>query len=154
MRWIFDQLFAKGLDERTERYLEELRHVSKRGFGMQPTERLKALGKNKSTAILLGATPRGEEITIPLADVLNSHAMVTGGTGSGKTRFALLILKSLIGLLPQTRALGCCVLDPKGETFAGALYLLKQRMGELGKSEARELRRRDRFLAVRSTQFL
>jgi hypothetical protein len=38
--------------------------------------------------------------------------------------------------------MGCCVLDPKGETFAGALHLLKQRIADLGKAEARELRRR------------
>jgi hypothetical protein len=38
--------------------------------------------------------------------------------------------------------MGCCVLDPKGETFAATLFLLKQRLGELGPTEARDLRRR------------
>jgi hypothetical protein len=142
MRWILDQLFAKRLEGHTARYLEELKHAPMRSSRSHATESMKELGHAPGPTILLGETLKGNMVSIPVSDALNSHAVVTGGTGSGKTRFALLILRSLIDLLPQTRAMGFCVLDPKGETFAGALYLLKQRIGDLGKSEARELRRR------------
>jgi hypothetical protein len=142
MRWIFDQLFAKRLEEHTARYLDELRRAPMRAARSQASDRIKTLGKTADPTVLLGETSGGDKVSIPLSDALNSHAMVTGGTGAGKTRFALLLLKSLIGLLPHTCAMGFCVLDPKGETFAGALYLLKQRIGELGAIEARELRRR------------
>ena len=142
MRWILDQLFAKRLEGHTVRYLEELRSAPLRSSRSHATESIEDLGHAPGPTILLGETLKGDKVSIPLIDALNSHAVVTGGTGSGKTRFALLILKSLIDLLPQTQAMGFCVLDPKGETFAGALYLLKQRIGRLGKSEARELRRR------------
>jgi hypothetical protein len=142
MRWILDQLFGKRLHEHTARYLEALRRAPMRASRSNATEFAASLGELSSHAIFLGESPSGEKVSIPMSDVLNSHAMVTGGTGSGETRFALLILKSVIGLLPGDRTVGCCVLDPKGETFAGALYLLKQRIGELGKAEARELRRR------------
>jgi hypothetical protein len=140
MRWIFDQLFAERLEEHTERYLKELRRAPLRKS--QSTELIKTLGNGSGPTIFLGETPGGEKVSIPVSDALNSHAMVTGGTGSGKTRFAIQILKSLIALLPESRAIGCCVLDPKGETFVGALHLVKQRIAQIGKDEARELRRR------------
>ncbi len=155
MQWILDQLFAKGLEQHTARYLESLRHAPVGTCRPQAAELAAPPGKLSGPAIILGESLRGEKVSIPMSDVLNSHAMVTGGTGSGKTRFALIILKSLIGLLPGTRTVGCCVLDPKGETFAGALYLLKQRIGELGKAEAREPPppgSGHRFLVARATQ--
>jgi hypothetical protein len=142
MRSILDHLFANRLEQHTESYLAELRGASMGASRAKATEVLKTLGDSPGPAILLGETSAGQKVSMPVSDVLSSHAMVTGGTGSGKTRFALLILKSLIGLLPDARAMGFCVLDPKGETFAGALYLLKQRLAEIGKAEARELRRR------------
>jgi hypothetical protein len=142
MHWILDQLFGTQLATHTARYLLELQSAPAAASRSQASELVNTLGKNSDPTIPLGTTPWGENISIPASEVLNSFAMVTGGTGSGKTRFGLLILRSLIDMVPQTAAMGCCVLDPKGETFAGALYLLKHRLGELGKAEARELRRR------------
>ncbi len=141
MRWILNQLFARRVEERTENYLEALRHTPMASSRSQ-LNRPHMAAATPGATVFLGEKPVGEKVAIPIADAMNSHAMVTGGTGCGKTRFALIILKSVIGLLPGTRALGCCVLDPKGETFDGALYLVKQRIAELGKAEARELRRR------------
>jgi len=142
VRWILDRLFGKQIEEHTERYLHGLMQAPIEASQYRTREVMKAIKSKGDHLVSLGKTSEGETVSIPLGDVLNSHAMVTGGTGSGKTRFALLILKSLIALLPETRAMGCCVLDPKGETFAGALYLVMQRIGQLGKAEARELRRR------------
>src|SRR6202034_1172566 len=138
MRWIFDRLLGKQLAAHTSRYLAELGRAPAQASRSQATELVKTLAKTSGPAIMLGKTPWGEKISVPASEVLKSFAMVTGGTGAGKTRFGLLILKSLIAMLPQTEAMGCCSLDPKGETFAGALWLLKQRIGELGKAEARE----------------
>jgi hypothetical protein len=142
MRWILDRLFGKRLTTHTARYLADLGRAPVEASRSQATELVTTLGKVAGPAIPLGTTPWGEKIGVPASEVLNSFAMVTGGTGSGKTRFGLLILKSLIAMLPQAAAMGCCVLDPKGETFAGALWLLRARLAELGKTEARELRRR------------
>jgi hypothetical protein len=142
MRWIFDRLFGKRLAAHTAHYLTELRRAPLQASRSQATELVKTLSETAGPAILLGKTSSGEKVSIPASEVMRSMAMVAGGTGSGKTRFGLLILRSLIAMLPQTAAMGCCVLDPKGETFAGALFLLKQRIAELGKTEARELRRR------------
>jgi hypothetical protein len=141
MRWILDQLFAGRIEQHTARYLQELKRAPIAASRSTATHHVQALAKGPGPAILLGETPWGEKVSLPASEILGSHAMVTGGTGSGKTRFALLVLRSLIGLLPQTR-MGCCVLDPKGETFAATLFLLKQRLGELGPTEARDLRRR------------
>jgi hypothetical protein len=142
MQWILDQLFAKRLEGQTMRYLDELKRAPIGASGAQATDIMKDAGQVPDAAIFLGETLKGERVSIPVSDALHSHAVVTGGTGSGKTRFALLILKSLIDIMPQTRAMGFCVLDPKGETFLGTLYLLKQRIAKLGKAESRELRRR------------
>jgi hypothetical protein len=139
---MLDQLFAKQLDRRTAQYVEELRHNPMRISRSHKTELAATLGDASGTPLLVGESPNGKGVSLPLNDALNSHALITGGTGSGKTRFALLILKSVIELLPGDLAAGCCILDPKGETFAGGLYLLQKRIGELGKAEARELRRR------------
>lgn len=142
MRWMFNLLFGKKLAEHTAHYLEQLARAPAHASRSHATQAVKAFGTASGPAIMLGKTPWGESVSIPAGEMLKSFAMVTGGTGSGKTRFGLLILKSLIAMLPQTPAMGFCVLDPKGETYSGALYLLKQRIGELGKAEARELRRR------------
>lgn len=142
MRWILNRLFGKQIEEHTERYLHGLTQAPIEASQSRTREAMKAIESNGDHLVSLGKTSEGETVSMPLGDVLNSHAMVTGGTGAGKTRFALLILKSLIDLLPETRGIGFCVLDPKGEMFAGALYLVMKRMGELGKSEAREFRRR------------
>jgi hypothetical protein len=142
MQWILDQLFGKRLEQQTVRYVGELRDGVRLAARSQASKLASAEGKVSGPFITLGEAAAGEKISMPVRDALSAHAMVTGGTGSGKTRFALIILKSVIATLPQTATVGFCVLDPKGETFAGALYLLKQRLGELGKNEARELRRR------------
>jgi hypothetical protein len=142
MRWIMDRFFGGRVQQHTERYLADLKHSSMRTSRSQATKLIEALSDTSGPSILLGETSTGAKVSMPLADVLSSHAMVAGGTGAGKTRFALLIIKSLIGLLPEKETIGCCILDPKGETFAGALYLVKQRLGQLGEAKARELRRR------------
>jgi hypothetical protein len=141
MRWLLDQLFASRIEQHTARYLQELKRAPIAASQSNVTQLVQALGKSPGPAILLGETPSSEKVSLPASEVLGSHSIVTGGTGAGKSRFALLIFKSLVALLPQTR-MGCCILDPKGETFAGALFLLKQRLGELGQADARELRRR------------
>jgi hypothetical protein len=97
MQWILDQLFGRRLGEHTARYLKELRHAPMRTSRSEATELAATTAKLAAPAIFLGESLGGEKISIPVDDALNSHALVTGA-GSGKTRFALLILKSLVGL--------------------------------------------------------
>ena len=141
-RWIFERLFGRRMAQHTADYLDDLRHPPMLASGSEAADAGKSPATASGPAILLGKTPAGEKISLPVSEIVNSFALVTGGTGSGKTSFGLSILEDLIAMLPQTVNVGACVLDPKEETFRGALYLLKRRLGELGKAEARELRRR------------
>src|SRR5437879_1020469 len=104
MGWIFEKLYGERLAERTERYVEELRHAPVRASRSHASDLVKTLAKSPGPAIVLGKTPWGEKVSIPVSDVMNSFAMCTGGTGSGKSRFGLQILKSLIAMLPQTQS--------------------------------------------------
>src|SRR5438552_7819174 len=62
--------------------------------------------------------------------------------GSGKTMFALLPIRAIIGLLPGLRTMSFGVLDAKGELFERTLYLLAVRLEELQVAEREALLRR------------
>ena len=142
MRWIFDQLFGGHLERRTERYLEELKHAPTLASRFQVSEALRALGKSPGPAITIGTTAWGEAVSVPVSDIVGGHSMVTGATGAGKSWFGLGILESLIALLPR-RAPWAAPFSTRRRSFSlGALFLLKRRIDQLGKAEARELRRR------------
>ena len=141
-RWVLDRFFGRRIARHTTEYLDDLRRTPVEASGSEATEIGKSAAPPPGTAIFLGKTTLGAQVSVPISEILNSFALVTGGTGSGKTSFGLSILESLIAKLPQAVNMGSCVLDPKEETFRGALYLLKRRLGQLGKAEARELRRR------------
>ena len=93
----------------------------------------------------LGTTLSGEPVHASLSEIVQAHSLVTGGTGAGKSMFALLIIKALIEAAARGSPLGFGVLDPKGDLFVGTLFLLKQQMAELAGNNpkaARDLRRR------------
>jgi hypothetical protein len=141
MRWILDLLFAKRIEQHTERYLQELIQAPTQTSKSNVTELIKALENSPGPRVLLGETLSGEKISLPASEIVGSHSMIQGSTGSGKTFFALACFDQLIALLPRAR-IGCAVLDPKWETFGGGLLLLKRRLDQLRDVEAQELRRR------------
>src|SRR5262249_11309809 len=93
---------------------------------------------------LLGETTWGEQVQTSFEHVFNGHSFVSGCSGCGKTCFACALLESLLKRLPKKRR-GFGLVDPKGDLFMGALFLLARRLKELHDSdpeEAKELRRR------------
>ena len=77
--------------------------------------------------VYFGRTPWGEDVRVPLMDLVRAVGLVTGGMGAGKTMASLLMLERLVRLLPQSRTLAFGVIDPKGELFDRALWLLAWR---------------------------
>src|SRR5207244_8896807 len=92
--------------------------------------------------VYLGRTPWGEEVQVPLIELVKACGLTTGGMGAGKTMFALLPIEAIIRRLPALRSLAFGVLDAKGELFERALYLLAKRADELQGEAQDELLRR------------
>jgi hypothetical protein len=141
---ILEALFGKQLRQHTRRYLDETAGATTQASREQATTFLKRMTAASGDQVVVGKTDWGEPVAVPLADVLASFAHVTGGTGAGKTVFALLILRALI-MRSSSKPISIIIADPKGDLFSGALFLLGQRLAELGKADAagaRELRRR------------
>jgi len=145
MNWLLEPFFGGKVRRETGRYLQQLERLPVESSRRATQRFLEGLRRQKDPKVTLGVTEWKEEVTIPLVDLIGSHGLVTGGTGSGKSFFALLILKALIEGESRGQAMGFGVIDAKGDLFQGALYLLGQRLQELARQNpkaARELRRR------------
>ena len=140
MKWIFHWLFGKRLKEETERHVKELAVAPIQASRNNATALLRQLAAGPGPKVKLGETLWGEPVVVPVREMLNAHGLVTGGTGSGKTRFALIVLKTLIDQLPQNKKLGFGFIDPKGELYDGVLYLLMQRLAYLERTIMRRQR--------------
>src|SRR5712692_2608481 len=86
-----------------------------------------------------GTTAWGQDVRVPLADLVRAVGLVTGGMGAGKTMAALLILERIVRLLPQERSVSVGVIDPKGELFERAMWLLAWRLNQLPRRQQAEL---------------
>jgi hypothetical protein len=142
IQWILEWLFGKELQQHTRRHLKEIAGATTRASREQTSTFLKKMTAVSGDQIALGKTDWGELVSVACADVLASFAHVGGGTGTGKTVFALLILWVLIR---WSKPVSIIIADPKGDLFSGMLFLLAERLAELGKTDsaaARELRRR------------
>jgi len=130
---VLDLLFGKALRRQTARYLEDLANAPERTARAQTSALLQDLARCKS-AIVLGETEWSQKVQVPLEEFTSGHSLITGGSGAGKTRYALLIVKALIDKLPDI-PLGFGILDPKGETFDGVLAMLAGRLVDLDRSD-------------------
>lgn len=92
-------------------------------------------------AVDWGRTAWGEPVVVPLLQLVEGAAVITGATGAGKTMLACLIIEALVQQLPHVRNLAFGVLDAKGELFERAIYLLGRRFEELNEQDRLALRR-------------
>ena len=144
-RQLLDMFFGRQIRRQTTRYLEELASAPIRSTRQNAATFLKALAATGGPMVTLGRTTWGETVAMPVSEMIASHGLITGGSGAGKTFFSLLILQALVDQLPQSQSFGFGLIDPKGELFQGALYLLARRLTELEASDpvaADALRRR------------
>jgi len=145
MRWLLDQFFGAKIEKETDRYLGRLALSPTLASQKNAAELLQGFASAPAPRVTLGRTPWGQRVVVPLDELTRAFGLVTGGTGSGKSMFALLILKALIETSPDARPIGFGVIDPKGDLFQGALFLLHERHARLSgtdPSAAEALRRR------------
>lgn len=144
MPWLLDRLWGPRIERETTRHLKKLTEAASAASKDSATRLLGCLAESDDT-LLLGHTHWGAPVRVPLEHIVKSFSLVTGGTGSGKTRFALGLIASIIERLPERGDLGLGVLDAKGDLYHGTLYLLGQLLSRLSETDpqaARDLRRR------------
>jgi hypothetical protein len=141
MRWLFDRLFGAKLEARTAAYLTGLATARAQATRDGARRLVKTLAGTSAPTLLMGNTDADEAVRMPLDEFLRSHSLVSGASGSGKTTFVLDKQKALLA-----GNAGFGILDPKQDLVNGFLCLIGRRLAELGRMEARDLRRRIVFL--------
>ena len=137
--WLLEKFAGKDLERATARYLQELAAAPLRASRVHTSRLLSTLAGVPGPSVYFGRTPWGEDVRVPLADLVHAVGLVTGGMGAGKTMASLLMLERLVRLLPQSRTLAFGLIDPKGELFDRALWLLAWRANQLPELEREQL---------------
>src|SRR5215471_1082940 len=126
MNWLLDAMFGDRLARETSSYLGRLASAPQQAVRRNSTDMLNGFERSAKEKVNLGLTPWLAPVNVPLEEIVRAHGLVTGGTGSGKSMFASLIIKTLIEQPFANYGFG--VLDAKGELFLGALWLLAERL--------------------------
>ena len=134
MQRVLNLFLGSTIQQRTNRYLRDIADSSIQDSRKRITSSLRDFRDAPGTPMELGKTTWGENIAVPMEQMVAAHSLITGGTGSGKTRFALLLIKAIIDSAADNST-GFGVLDPKGELFMGSLLLLAERIRELQETD-------------------
>ncbi|MGO8737142.1 MAG: hypothetical protein ACLQVM_30625 [Terriglobia bacterium] len=142
LAWLADKLSGRRIQRATARHLASLACEPVRISRHTASEVLRALGNEPGPKVTLGETVWGEPVIIPLMELVKACSIMTGGMGSGKTMAACLILETIIGWLPELHSMAFGLVDPKGEAFDRALYLLGARLESLDEPAREKLLQR------------
>lgn len=93
---ILNLVFGKRLNRETSRYLDSLANTQTRKSAANQSRLLEDLNATPGRKITLGTTSNEETVAVPLDELGKAHGIVTGGSGSGKTRFGLLLIRGFI----------------------------------------------------------
>jgi len=137
LAWLADRCSRGRLKQATARQLSALAQGPVRASRRTAHTLLERFRAEPGPKVSLGETTWGERVIVPLREFVRAAGIATGGMGSGKTMAACLILEAVIGRLPQLHSMAFGLVDPKGELFDRALYLLAQRLETLD-DQARE----------------
>jgi hypothetical protein len=142
LAWLAGKLSGRRIERATTRYLESLACEPIRASRHTASEVLRTLESEPGPKVTLGDTEWGEPVIVPLMELVKACSIMTGGMGSGKTMAACLILDAMIAQLPELRSMAFGLVDPKGEAFDRALYLLAARLESLDERAREELLQR------------
>jgi hypothetical protein len=142
LAWLAHRLSEKRIDQETTRHLDSLAREPIRASERSAREMLTKLRSEPGPHAHLGETEWGEDVIVPLSELVKACGIVTGGTGAGKSMAACAVIEALALHLPQSRSVGFGVLDAKGELFERALYLLSARLEQLEGRAREELQNR------------
>jgi hypothetical protein len=131
-RAILNLFFGRRLARQTSQYLDEIASAPVRQSREVAGRVITELAAIQDSKVTVGRTEWNQEVAVPMSDILKGHSLITGSTGSGKSRFVLGIVKALIEDSPA-RAFG--ILDAKSEVFNGAVALFARRLAELKKTD-------------------
>lgn len=129
--WLASKLSDKRLRAATAEYLRELAQHPILVSRTTAARILAALRAEPGPKVNVGTTAWGEDVIVPLIDLVRACGLTTGGMGTGKTMFALLPIAAIIERLPAERSMAFGVVDAKGELFERALWLLARRAEQL-----------------------
>src|SRR2546426_3370648 len=136
--YVLEKLYGHRLAQETETHLAEMASARTRAARDRATTLLRDLGQERGPRVMLGQTEWDAPIELPLEHLIKAHSIMTGGTGSGKTMAALLIVDAIL----RTPEFAFGVLDAKGELFERTLFLIARLLDELPQHEARRLQER------------
>jgi hypothetical protein len=146
MNWLFQQIYGKRLNRETQRYIHNFANAAVIAAHKNGNALIDRLQSNGGPNVMIGRTSWGREVFLLLKEIVGTHGMITGSTGSGKTFMCLLIIWALLLLLPHLKHLGFGIVDAsKSDLYEGTLYLLAKRLQALEQTDpkaADELRRR------------
>src|SRR5437867_6129481 len=136
--YVLEKLYGRNLAQETTVHLAQLASARTRAARDRATTLLHDLRQQRGPRVMLGQTEWDDPIELPLEHLIKAHSIMTGGTGSGKTMAALLIVDAI--LRAPEFAFG--VLDAKGELFERTLFLMARLLDELPPNEAQRLAER------------
>lgn len=138
--WTLDKFFGARLGRHTRQHLATLAHAPVQASRERTRALLQRLAAERRSYVTLGETEWGERVQVPLEYLAQSHCIITGGTGSGKTMAALAIIEDILELEEPQISFG--VLDAKGELFQRTLCLVAGLLEQLAPPEAERLAER------------
>src|SRR5712692_2165267 len=140
--WLVDKLCKYDLENATTRYLRQLARAPAIASRQATTRVLGELRSTPGPKVHFGRTPWGDAVDVPVSDIVRAVGLTTGGMGAGKTMAACLVLEALVRELPELDTMSFGVIDPKGELFERALWLLAWRLDQLPAARRERLLRR------------
>ncbi len=129
--WLVDKLSKNELERATSRYLRQLARAPSIASRQATVRMLHEMRSTPGAKVHFGRTPWGEAVDVPVADIVRAVGLTTGGMGAGKTMAACLVLEALIRQMPELDTMSFGVIDPKGELFERALWILAWRLEQL-----------------------
>lgn len=137
---LLDGLFGDRLAHQTQQQLLAVARGPARAAREHAMTLLRRLERTAGPHVVLGQTEWGEDMRLPLKFFVQAHGILTGGSGSGKTRAVLLILEAMLAANTPRFSFG--LLDPKTECFVQCLYLIARRLEQMPPAEAERLGQR------------
>lgn len=136
---LLQKLFAHRLARGARENLAAMTNDQRKRYREHASDLLQRLAQDPQP-VLIGETDWGQAVRIPLALIVSSWSMITGGTGAGKSMLAAGIIEALLAAPEQEVSFG--LLDPKPELFGRALYLVHRLLQTLPPLLAERLRER------------
>src|SRR5437867_9264413 len=140
--WALDKILSRKLAKRTREHLTQMAGAQVHAARKRTSALIEKLAQAPAPHVLLGETEWRTPVRIPVEYLASAHSIITGGTGSGKTMAALLLIDAIL----RAPEFSFGVLDAKGELFERTLYLISQTLDELPQVEAQRLA--DRVVVV------